>query len=70
MVRLLVICFVLLVVSVNFLIEVVSSIFHLPSDCLDEALEAITFFYLLFNVVCSVLADSLFLLEDQVQKLL
>jgi hypothetical protein len=69
-VKLLIIGLISLAASVDLSVEVVSSILRLLGNCLGEALEAVTFFDFLFDVLRSVLTDRLFLLEDQILKLL
>jgi hypothetical protein len=62
--------FLVPLVSVNLLIEVVGGALSFLSNCLDKTLEAIAFLDLWFETVCSHYANRLFLLEDQILKLL
>ena len=69
-VELLLECLIIFIASLNLSIQVVGGTLSLFGNCLEEALEAIAFFDLLFEVVVSVHANSVLLLGDQIGKFL
>jgi len=69
-VELLLECLIIFIASPNLSIQVVGGTLSLFGNCLEEALEAIAFFDLLFEVVVSVHANSVLLLGDQIGKFL